>query len=323
MTGTEHPRSIRSFVTRGGRITAAQQRALTALWPKYGVAFGMQVLDVRALFGRDAPRTIEIGFGNGDNLLALAAAHPARDFLGVEVHRPGVGRLLLGLEERRLANVRVICHDAVEVFERQIAPQSVHEILILFPDPWPKKRHHKRRLIQRPFAELAVSRLTHGGVLRLATDWQPYALEMLATLMATPGLENLAPKALSCRGRRNARPRASSGAASASGMRSGTWRSGEPETVARLQLTPNAWRSPSSTNCTASAPRITPSSRAATLAPVTPITRISGSASSISASAMASTSAAAASSAPKSTAWPARCRGPNHSRMVASARDLR
>jgi len=161
-------------------------------------------------------RTIEIGFGNGDNLLALAAAHPARDFLGVEVHRPGVGRLLLGLEERRLANVRVICHDAVEVFERQIAPQSVHEILILFPDPWPKKRHHKRRLIQRPFAELAVSRLTHGGVLRLATDWQPYALEMLATLMATPGLENLAAKALSCRGRRNARPRASSGAASAS-----------------------------------------------------------------------------------------------------------
>jgi tRNA (guanine-N7-)-methyltransferase len=192
MTGTEHPRSIRSFVTRGGRITAAQERALSALWPKYGVAFGMQVLDVRALFGRDAPRTIEIGFGNGDNLLALAAAHPGRDFLGIEVHRPGVGRLLLGLEERRLANARVICHDAVEVFEQQIAPQSVHEILVLFPDPWPKKRHHKRRLIQRPFVDLAVSRLTPGGVLRLATDWQPYALEMLATLVATPGLENLA-----------------------------------------------------------------------------------------------------------------------------------
>jgi tRNA (guanine-N7-)-methyltransferase len=192
MTGTEHPRSIRSFVTRGGRITAAQERALTALWPKYGVEFGMQVLEVRALFGRDAPLTIEIGFGNGDNLLALATAHPGRDFLGVEVHRPGVGRLLLGLEERRLANVRVVCHDAVEVFERQVAPQSVHEILILFPDPWPKKRHHKRRLIQRPFVDLAVSRLTRGGLLRLATDWQPYALEMLTTLGATPGLENLA-----------------------------------------------------------------------------------------------------------------------------------
>ena len=192
MTAAEHPRLIRSFVTRAGRITAAQERALSSLWPKYGVAFGMQVLEPHALFGRDVPRTIEIGFGNGENLLALAAAHPARDFLGVEVHRPGVGRLLLGLEERGLANVRVICHDAVEVFERQIAPHSVHEILVLFPDPWPKKRHHKRRLIQRPFVDLAVSRLVHGGVLRLATDWQPYALEMLSTLMATPDLKNLA-----------------------------------------------------------------------------------------------------------------------------------
>jgi len=191
MTGTEHPRSIRSFVTRGGRITAAQERALTALWPKYGVAFGRRCSRCarcsarRTAHHRDRLRQRRQPAG-------ARAAHPARDFLGVEVHRPGVGRLLLGLEERRLANVRVICHDAVEVFEGQIAPQSVHEILILFPDPWPKKRHHKRRLIQRPFAELAVSRLTHGGVLRLATDWQPYALEMLATLMATPGLENLA-----------------------------------------------------------------------------------------------------------------------------------
>ena len=196
MTAAEHPRSIRSirsFVTRGGRITAAQERALSCLWPKYGVAFGTQVLDTEALFGRDAPCTIEIGFGNGENLLSLACAHPGRDFLGVEVHRPGVGRLLLGLEEQRLTNVRVICHDAVEVFERQIAPHCVHEILVLFPDPWPKKRHHKRRLIQRPFVDLAVSRLVHGGVLRLATDWQPYALEMLSTLMATPQLENLAP----------------------------------------------------------------------------------------------------------------------------------
>src|SRR6266480_2246603 len=193
MSHTEHPRSIRSFVTRSGRITAAQERALEVLWPKYGVAFATQPLEPRALFGRDAPLTIEIGFGNGENLLALASAHPARDFLGIEVNRPGVGRLLRGLEERGLANVRVICHDAVEVFERQIAPQSVHEILVLFPDPWPKKRHHKRRLIQRPFVDLAVSRLAHGGVLRLATDWQPYALEMLSTLMATPELENLAP----------------------------------------------------------------------------------------------------------------------------------
>jgi tRNA (guanine-N7-)-methyltransferase len=192
MAESTHPRAIRSFVTRAGRITAAQERALEQLWPKYGVAFGAQPLEPGALFGRDAPLTIEIGFGNGENLLALASAHPARHFLGIEVHRPGVGRLLLGLEERQLGNVRVICHDAVEVLERQIAAQSVDELLILFPDPWPKKRHHKRRLIQRPFAELLSSRLARGGLLRLATDWQPYALQMLEILSATPGLTNVA-----------------------------------------------------------------------------------------------------------------------------------
>jgi tRNA (guanine-N7-)-methyltransferase len=192
MTGTEHPRSIRSFVTRSGRITGAQERALEALWPKYGVEFATQPLEPGALFGREAPLSIEIGFGNGENLLALACAHPARNFLGIEVHRPGVGRLLLGLEERQLRNARVICHDAVEVLERQIAPESVDELLILFPDPWPKKRHHKRRLIQRPFAELLSSRLAPGGLLRLATDWQPYALQMLETLAPIPGLTNLA-----------------------------------------------------------------------------------------------------------------------------------
>jgi tRNA (guanine-N7-)-methyltransferase len=192
MSQGEHPRSIRSFVTRSGRITPAQERALATLGPKYGIGYAPQRLETRAVFGREAPLTIEIGFGNGDNLLALASAHPGRDFLGVEVHRPGVGRLLLALEERQLTNLRVICHDAVEVLEQQIASQSVHEILILFPDPWPKKRHHKRRLVQRPFVELAVSRLASGGVLGVATDWQPYAQEMLETLNATAGLKNLA-----------------------------------------------------------------------------------------------------------------------------------
>jgi tRNA (guanine-N7-)-methyltransferase len=192
MTATDHPRSIRSFVTRAGRITDAQQRALTELWPKYGVAFTREPLDSRALFQREAPRTLEIGFGNGENLLALASAHPQRDFLGIEVHRPGVGRLLLALEARAVANVRIICHDAVEVLGQQIPPRSLDEILILFPDPWPKKRHHKRRLIQLPFAQLLESRLVHGGVLRVATDWQPYALEILATLSALAGLQNLA-----------------------------------------------------------------------------------------------------------------------------------
>jgi tRNA (guanine-N7-)-methyltransferase len=193
MSDTAHPRSIRSFVTRAGRITAAQQRALATLWPKYGVEYRDEPLELAALFGRDAPRTLEIGFGNGENLVALALAHPERDYLGVEVHRPGVGRLLLALEERRLTNVRVICHDAVEVLERQIAPGSLAEILILFPDPWPKKRHHKRRLVQAPFVALLARALCAGGVLRLATDWQPYALEMLAVLGAAEHFGNLAP----------------------------------------------------------------------------------------------------------------------------------
>ena len=154
--------------------------------------FGARPLQAHAVFGREARRTLEIGFGNGENLITLAAANPQRDFLGVEVHRPGVGRLLLALEARALTNVRVICHDAVEALEQQIAPQWLQEILVLFPDPWPKKRHHKRRLIQPAFAALLASRLTHGGLLRLATDWQPYALEMLETLSAVPALRNLA-----------------------------------------------------------------------------------------------------------------------------------
>src|SRR5256884_2653542 len=187
-----HPRWIRSFVTRSGRTGGARERALGVRWPKYGVAFATQPLEPRALFGRDAPLTIEIGFGNGENLLALASAHPARDFLGIEVHRPGIGRLLLGLEERQLANVRVICHDAVEVLERQVAAQSVDEFLILFPDPWPKKRHHKRRLLQRPFAELLSSRLARGGLLRLGPHWAPYAPPMLEVLAAPPRPMNVA-----------------------------------------------------------------------------------------------------------------------------------
>jgi tRNA (guanine-N7-)-methyltransferase len=192
MAGTDHPRSIRSFVTRAGRITEAQQRALAQLWPKYGIEFAPEPLESRALYGRDAPRTLEIGFGNGENLAALAQAHPEQDFLGIEVHRPGVGRLLRALESQQLTNVRLICHDAVEVLARQIAPQWLHEILIFFPDPWPKKRHHKRRLLQPAVARQLAERLAPGGVLRIATDWQPYALEMLTTLGAVAELANLA-----------------------------------------------------------------------------------------------------------------------------------
>jgi tRNA (guanine-N7-)-methyltransferase len=187
-----HPRAIRSFVTRAGRITAAQERALEELWPRYGIEVAHAPLDLEALFGRPARKVAEIGFGNGENLLALAASRPQDDFLGIEVHRPGVGRLLLQLKERELTNVRVVCHDAVEVLERNLCAGSLDEILILFPDPWPKKRHHKRRLIQPAFAALIAERLKSGGVLRLATDWEPYAEEMLATLSAESRLRNLA-----------------------------------------------------------------------------------------------------------------------------------
>jgi tRNA (guanine-N7-)-methyltransferase len=192
LSDSGHPRAIRSFVTRSGRITPAQERALQELWPKYGLELSAGPLDLDALFGRRARRVAEIGFGNGDNLLALAAARPAEDFLGIEVHRPGVGRLLLQLQERGLGNVRVICHDAVEVLERGLGGQCLDEILILFPDPWPKKRHHKRRLLQPAFVTLLAERLGSGGVLRLATDWEPYAAEMLATLSGEPRLRNRA-----------------------------------------------------------------------------------------------------------------------------------
>ena len=188
----EHPRSIRSFVTRAGRITEAQQRALEESWPKYGVEFDGKPLDLDTLFGRSAPRVVEIGFGNGENLAALAAAHPERDYLGIEVHRAGVGRLMLAAENAQLTNVRIACHDAVEVLEHQLPPRSLDELLILFPDPWHKKRHHKRRLVQPPFIALAVSRLKPGGMLRLATDWEPYALQMLEVLSANEALQNTA-----------------------------------------------------------------------------------------------------------------------------------
>ncbi|HET9389328.1 MAG TPA: tRNA (guanosine(46)-N7)-methyltransferase TrmB [Steroidobacteraceae bacterium] len=184
-------RAVRSYVVRGGRITEAQERALGLLWPKYGIAFESGRLDLDAVFGRHAPRSVEIGFGNGDNLAALAAAHPERDYLGIEVHRPGVGRLLLRLETAGLRNGRIICHDAVEVLDRQIATGVLDEVLILFPDPWPKKRHHKRRLIQGSFVELVADRLRPGGVLRVATDWQPYAEYALEVLNACPRLRNL------------------------------------------------------------------------------------------------------------------------------------
>lgn len=181
-------RPIRSYVLRAGRITPAQERALAQLWPRYGVDFQSAELDLSALFGRKAPVTLEIGFGNGEHLLRRARAEPERDFLGVEVHRPGIGHLLLAAERAGVANLRILAHDAVEVLEQQIAPSSLDEIQLLFPDPWPKKRHHKRRLVQPAFIDLVASRLARSGRLYIATDWQPYAERMRVDLEACSAL---------------------------------------------------------------------------------------------------------------------------------------
>jgi tRNA (guanine-N7-)-methyltransferase len=186
-------RRVRSFVRRGGRITAAQTKALRDLWPRFGVDFSPRAIDLDTLFGRRAERVLEIGFGNGDTLLALAAQHAERDFLGIEVHEPGVGRVLLNAHHAGLGNIRVSRHDAVEVLEHQLPPSSCDEILVFFPDPWPKKRHHKRRLVQPPFVDLLASRLRANGVLRMATDWEHYAMQMLEVLSACKQLRNAAP----------------------------------------------------------------------------------------------------------------------------------
>jgi tRNA (guanine-N7-)-methyltransferase len=181
----------RSFVVRG-RKTEAQARAIDELWPSFGLEFTGEELDLDAAFGRRAPRVVEIGFGNGENLLTLAERHPDRDFVGIEVHGAGIGRVLGAMRDRGLTNIRIVRHDAVEVFDTGLAPASIDEILIFFPDPWPKARHHRRRLIQPEFGRLLVRALAPTGVLRLATDWEPYAEHMIEVLDAEPGLVNAA-----------------------------------------------------------------------------------------------------------------------------------
>jgi tRNA (guanine-N7-)-methyltransferase len=185
---TEHRRPVRSFVRRAGRLTRAQQRALDDLLPVWGVAAPAagRRLDLDGLFGRTAPRVLEIGFGDGESLAEMAAAAPGTDFLGIEVHEPGVGHLLLALERLALGNVRVIVHDAVEVLAQWLAPASIDRIQLYFPDPWPKKRHHKRRIVQRGFLEDAARVLRPAGRLHMATDWAPYAEHMIETAEACP-----------------------------------------------------------------------------------------------------------------------------------------
>ncbi len=191
MTELKH-RSIRSFVLRQGRISEAQQRAYDLLRPRYLIEYAPKLLNLESFFGRKAPKIIEIGFGMGGATAQIAAAHPENDYLGIEVHTPGVGALMRRLEEESLSNVRIIQHDAVEVMNNMIAAESLDGIHIYFPDPWPKKRHHKRRLVQAPLVSLLASRLRPGGYLHLATDWQEYAEWMLEVLRGEPQLKNTA-----------------------------------------------------------------------------------------------------------------------------------
>lgn len=193
MVETELPlRHIRSFVRREGRITVAQLRALESLWPRFGVTLSEAVLDLDLIFGRRAQRILEIGFGMGDSLLACASAHPEIDYLGIEVHRPGIGGVLRKLDELNLSNVRVIDGDALAALRQNISDASFDAIYVFFPDPWPKKRHHKRRLIQPEFMTLAYAKLKPGGRLHFATDWENYAQHMRDVVNASPQFRNTA-----------------------------------------------------------------------------------------------------------------------------------
>jgi tRNA (guanine-N7-)-methyltransferase len=187
---THHLRRIRSFVLREGRMTPAQQRAFETHWARFGIDYSGKTQDLDAHFGRRAPHVLEIGFGNGE-ALAWASEHDlARDYIGVEVHGPGVGRLMNALAARDAGNVRLYKHDAVEVLENEIAPGSLAEVRLWFPDPWHKKRHNKRRIVQPAFVALLATRMAPDGLLHLATDWEPYAQHMLEVMEAAPDWRN-------------------------------------------------------------------------------------------------------------------------------------
>lgn len=188
----EHKRTIRSFVLRQGRLTPAQQRAVEHLLPRFGIAYDRQPLGLDQSFGRAAPKILEIGFGMGTATAEIARNAPENDYLGIEVHTPGVGNLLKLIEEQGLSNLRVIQHDAVEVLRNMIADAALDGVHIFFPDPWPKKRHHKRRLIQTEFVKLLCAKLKPGGYLHFATDWEEYAQWTLEVLSVEPLLKNTA-----------------------------------------------------------------------------------------------------------------------------------
>ncbi|MES9972166.1 MAG: tRNA (guanosine(46)-N7)-methyltransferase TrmB [Candidatus Thiodiazotropha sp.] len=187
-------RPIRSYVLRQGRLTEGQQRAFQELWPLYGLTPEQQPLDLAALFGRQAPVTLEIGFGNGEALAQLAARHPHEDFLGVEVHTPGVGHLMLKLAQQESHNVRILQTDAMQLLRQQIPEACLERVLLYFPDPWHKRRHHKRRIVQQEFADLMYRVLKPDGVIHMATDWKAYAKQMMAVFTQHRGFANQAGK---------------------------------------------------------------------------------------------------------------------------------
>ncbi len=191
-------RKIRSFVRRSGRMTASQKRGLEELWPLFGIEFQSSVLNFTTVFCRAAPTNIEIGFGMAENLIAVAKARPDENFIGIEVHDPGIGNALNQIEEFNLSNLRVIKHDAVEVLKRQISPHSLNSVCIFFPDPWHKNKHQKRRLINAEFADLLATKIKKGGHIYLATDWQDYAEQMLNVLNNNSHFNNISEQNAYC-----------------------------------------------------------------------------------------------------------------------------
>ncbi len=187
-------RKIRSFVIREGRLTQGQSRAITELWPKWGIEYQEELLNFAEIFGNDNPVTLEIGFGMGHSLVEMAKNAPKRNFLGIEVHTPGIGAILAAARDNGVENLRVIKHDAIEVLEQMIALDSLDRLQLFFPDPWHKARHHKRRIVKQEFLDLVIPRLKSNGVIHIATDWQEYADEILAILEVDERLENLAGK---------------------------------------------------------------------------------------------------------------------------------
>lgn len=185
---------IRSFVLREGRMTKAQQRAIEQLFPIYGISVTSEAWQFKTIFARNAETILEIGFGMGASLVEMAAAMPGKNFIGIEMHQPGVGAILQSIHTKNLANIRIVRHDAVEVLQRCIPDNTLFRIQIFFPDPWPKRKHHKRRLLQSEFLQLVQRKLKVGGILHIATDWQDYAEHILRVIDMTAGLVNLAGK---------------------------------------------------------------------------------------------------------------------------------